>query len=282
MRKLLLISISLALASLAYAETAASRISTTGWPERYKHQLEIGNTLPNELNNVANINKDSALKLEEVQFIVSNYVVVPREEWLHTFSHVAGYDRVVEIEFETNISATLLSRPGGLAELTFSDGSIICLTISRQSDDFRKEIAMKPLQLTIKSDKEVYEVGEDIKLSMFIRNISDRNVLTPSSFIAIDGLAIRSGLDIVVRDSKSNKLEFLGNYFKGSSVGIQLKSGEIKKAFVINLLDWFEIAKADVYTVQIVSTTQRSGFINATSNTITIEVVQKPWWKFWK
>lgn len=135
----------------------------------------------------------------------------------------------------------------------------------------------QPLQLTIKSDKQAYEVGEEIKLSMSIENISDKDVLIPSSFISYtDGYkAIRYGLNINVKDSKGNKLEFLGAHFKSSDTGTVLKVGEIRNAFKINLLDWFSINKADKYNVQIVSTSQHSGFIDATSNTITIEVAEK-------
>ncbi|MEW6009111.1 MAG: hypothetical protein AB1629_05725 [Candidatus Omnitrophota bacterium] len=135
----------------------------------------------------------------------------------------------------------------------------------------------KPLQLSIKSDKKAYRVGETIKLSMFIKNSSDKDVWTPRSFISYTDnyRSIRSGLKIIVKDREGNSLEFLGGYFKSSEGGLTLKPGETLKAFEINLLDWFNINKADTYSIHILSKTEYSGFTNAISNTIQIDVKEK-------
>ncbi len=128
------------------------------------------------------------------------------------------------------------------------------------SNDIRVEIVKKnetkPLQLTIKSDKEVYEVGEEITLGLSIKNLGSKEIVVPelvgSSKIVMDGREY-SRPPIFIWNG-------IGELLPGTewTTTIMLSTYGITK-------DILELGKHDI-SVQIG---------DVISNTITIEVVEK-------
>ena len=59
--------------------------------------------------------------------IMSSYVVVTRDQWLHRYSHVAFGDRTGTATVERGAVLRWMVRPGGLATLTFPAGEVVYL-----------------------------------------------------------------------------------------------------------------------------------------------------------
>ncbi|MGI8602046.1 MAG: hypothetical protein ACR2OZ_03505 [Verrucomicrobiales bacterium] len=67
-------------------------------------------------------------KITKAEFkAVLRYDVVTREQWIHDYSHVGGGDRTGTITVKDKTKIQWFVKPGGLAHLTFPDGTKICL-----------------------------------------------------------------------------------------------------------------------------------------------------------
>ncbi len=65
--------------------------------------------------------------------ILDTYVRVTGEQWTHRYSHVAGGDRTGTATLKDGTILKWFVRPGGLATLTYPDGTIIYLAVEKPS-----------------------------------------------------------------------------------------------------------------------------------------------------
>ncbi len=66
------------------------------------------------------------------------FFVVPKDEWVHRYSHVGGMDASGVIEWpipNPPVKWRWLFRPGGLATLTKADGTVIYLAREKQQSE---------------------------------------------------------------------------------------------------------------------------------------------------
>lgn len=154
---------------------------------------------------------------------------------------------------------------------------------------FAQEIKQS-LQLTIKSDKEVYEVGEEINIEANIKNIGEETA-------KIYSLSYFDVSEIVVINSKGIKMkpkETMADINFGVPFITIPAGGEYRHTFhnlrwnsLYNFWGFFEEAKllSDIYNIYVTITNppkrvgarylRTSLSDTLTSNTITIEVVEK-------
>lgn len=121
-----------------------------------------------------------------------------------------------------------------------------------------KQKPEQSLQLTIKSDKEVYELGEDVTLPLTIKNISSKQVNVPQ--------LIWSSKVIINGREYSRRPEYIGNW---NGPAVILSGTEMFTAIGLSSYDITDgtlvVGKHDIaLKIDI-----------AISNTITIEVVEK-------
>jgi len=69
-------------------------------------------------NNSADLN----ISKKEMDAILQDYYVIDREQWLNTYSHVAGLDRTGSLILKDGSIIKWIVRPGGLATLEYPDG----------------------------------------------------------------------------------------------------------------------------------------------------------------
>jgi hypothetical protein len=79
--------------------------------------------------------KDFKIGKADLLKILRDYQVIPKQDWKHGYSHVAGGDRTGTIALQDGTKIEYLVRPGGLASLTFPDGRMLFLA----STDVSKE-----------------------------------------------------------------------------------------------------------------------------------------------
>lgn len=146
----------------------------------------------------------------------------------------------------------------------------------------------QPLQLTIESDKEVYEVGEDIFVELTLRNNSNRELYLDHFYKDIDSIGTRSNFRFKVLKDKS-KIE--QQYLHGEVIKrliVPFKRTQIKAGgeiiFKATLNKWYSMTEAGKYSVVCMYSSKGPFPMNewmpmwegaVTSNTITIEVVEK-------
>jgi len=146
-----------------------------------------------------------------------------------------------------------------------------------------------PLELTIKSDKQVYEVGEEIWIQVTIRNASERKQILSALGFIVSSDNIKSPIYSPVKFSDNT---FDDNPYKREMVTLQSEEKRVLKYNLYNL-------KWDILSSSLWASKQFNKYIrpgkysiyfdsvigdqkdytprpnNLTSNTITIEVVEK-------
>ena len=75
--------------------------------------------------------KDFRVERADFGKILDTYFTVTREQWLHRYSPVAFGDRTGTATLKDGTALKWLVRPGGLAAVTFPDGSTIYLAASK-------------------------------------------------------------------------------------------------------------------------------------------------------
>ena len=72
-------------------------------------------------------------RIERADFakVLDTYFTVTRDDWMHAYSHVAFGDRTGTATLKDGTVLKWLVRPGGLATVTFPDGTIIYLATSK-------------------------------------------------------------------------------------------------------------------------------------------------------
>ena len=65
--------------------------------------------------------------IEKIREALAQYRVLPREDWLHQYSHVAGHDEGGWLVAGNQCFQWRL-RPGGLAWIVYPDGTAVYLT----------------------------------------------------------------------------------------------------------------------------------------------------------
>jgi hypothetical protein len=66
--------------------------------------------------------KDFKVDKANLLKILRDYHVIPKQDWKHGYSHVAGEDRTGTIRLRDGTKIEYMVRPGGLATLAFPDG----------------------------------------------------------------------------------------------------------------------------------------------------------------
>ena len=85
-------------------------------------------------------------RVERADFnkILDAYYTVTRDQWLHLYSHVAFGDRTGTATLKDGTVLKWLVRPGGLATVTFPDGTILYLAASKPATTI-SEVAHQPV-----------------------------------------------------------------------------------------------------------------------------------------
>ena len=65
---------------------------------------------------------------QEVRAILATYHIVSENTWWHSYAHVLGGDRAGWIVLKNGTRIQWMVRPGGLARLTYPDGTKVHLT----------------------------------------------------------------------------------------------------------------------------------------------------------
>jgi hypothetical protein len=71
--------------------------------------------------------KDFKVEREKLEDILLTWYRVSQEHWRHGYSHVAFADRTGTIKLKDGTGISWMVRPGGLAKLTFQDGTTLYL-----------------------------------------------------------------------------------------------------------------------------------------------------------
>jgi len=71
--------------------------------------------------------KDFKVERKELEDILCTWYRVSQEHWRHGYSHVAFADRTGTIKLKDGTAIRWMVRPGGLAKLTFQDGTALYL-----------------------------------------------------------------------------------------------------------------------------------------------------------
>jgi hypothetical protein len=71
--------------------------------------------------------KDFKVERKELEDILLTWYRVSQEHWRHGYSHVAFADRTGTIKLKDGTVIRWMVRPGGLAKLTFQDGTALYL-----------------------------------------------------------------------------------------------------------------------------------------------------------
>jgi len=82
--------------------------------------------------------KDSKADNAELLKILRDYHVIPKQDWKHGYSHVAGEDRTGTIRLRDGTKIEYMVRPGGLASLAFPDGRQLFLARTDVSKENEK------------------------------------------------------------------------------------------------------------------------------------------------
>ena len=72
-----------------------------------------------------------SVTMSMMQDILRDYLTVDREHWHHAYSHIAGRDRTGHFATSRGENFNWMLRPGGLATLERTDGTIIYLASGR-------------------------------------------------------------------------------------------------------------------------------------------------------
>ncbi len=75
--------------------------------------------------------KDFKIARADFDKILDTYVTVTRDEWRHNYSHVAFGDRTGTATLKDGTKLKWMARPGGLATITFPDGTVLYLAASK-------------------------------------------------------------------------------------------------------------------------------------------------------
>jgi hypothetical protein len=75
--------------------------------------------------------KDFKVGKADLVKILRDYLVIPKQDWLHHYSHVGQGDRTGTIFLRDGTRIRYMVRPGGLATLTFLDGRKLYLAAGK-------------------------------------------------------------------------------------------------------------------------------------------------------
>jgi hypothetical protein len=115
--------------------------------------------------------KDFTVDNKDLENILSTWYQVSQEHWLHGYSHVALADRTGTIKLKDGTTISWMVRPGGLAELTFQDGT--ALHLARELTPWKRE----ELQLACSMTRTEFAVGEKLPPPrVTLRNNTDANI----------------------------------------------------------------------------------------------------------
>jgi hypothetical protein len=90
-------------------------------PLRVPAEKEIERITPDPVRRDVHF-KDFKIDKADLLKILRDYHVIPKQDWKHGYSHVAGEDRTGTIVLQDGTKLQYMVRPGGLASLTFPDG----------------------------------------------------------------------------------------------------------------------------------------------------------------
>ena len=71
--------------------------------------------------------KDFKVERKDIEDVLCTWYQVSQDHWLHGYSHVAFGDRTGIIRLKDGTTIKWMVRPGGLAKLTFQDGTELYL-----------------------------------------------------------------------------------------------------------------------------------------------------------
>lgn len=115
--------------------------------------------------------KDFMVDKKNLEDILSTWYQVSQEHWQHGYSHVALEDRTGTIKLKDGTTISWLVRPGGLAKLTFQDGT--ALYLARELTPWKRE----ELQLTCSMKQIGFAVGEKLPPpTVTLRNNTDADI----------------------------------------------------------------------------------------------------------
>ncbi len=202
--------------------------------------------------------------------------------------------KVYEIKYESFLEPDV--QDVFITSLKIEDGKLI--VVNEKGDEYEVDLEKKrvekrkfsqeykeqPLQLTIKSDKEVYEVGEKFVFSGQIKNISEQDI-----FIYPLEISLTITFDVI--DSRGNKIDVAVPIIdlwppKKDDFALLKSAKFLPKTFKAYIP--IESMKPDLYTITVKYNIWQKGyyengkFINLdawtgtlTSNTVTVKVIEK-------
>ena len=158
--------------------------------------------------------------------------------------------------------------------------------------------AEQPFQLTIRSDKQVYGVGEDIIIEVVQKNKSDQDVLLEDYYPKIDEIGHRSKFRFTVYKDKSNTPQQYIHYEQLAKMLVNFQNRQMKPGeefvFKVTLNKWYDMLSPGRYSIGCMKTHQfpkvklqeeqlpigkkemfQVKAVTYVSNTLTIEVREK-------
>ncbi len=122
--------------------------------------------------------RDFKVERNDIEEVLRTWYQVSQEHWQHGYSHVALGDRTGTIKLKDGTTIRWMVRPGGLAELTFQDGTVLYL--ARELTQWKKR---EELKLACTMTRTEFSVGEELappRVTISNNTDADVNLIGPT------------------------------------------------------------------------------------------------------
>ncbi len=127
--------------------------------------------------------KDFKVERNDIEEVLRTWYQVSQEYWLHGYSHVALADRTGTIKLKDGTTIRWMVRPGGLAKLSFQDGT--ALYLAKELTGWKKK---EELQLTCSMTRTEFTVREELtppKVTISNNTDADIDLIGPTNTVIV-------------------------------------------------------------------------------------------------